>query len=130
MAKQPYPCMGDDEWRCLNEAVRGLEDCRRLGAEPDLNRLLPREDGPIRRRTLVELIKIDQEHRYQAASPRLLEVYLDAWPELTTDAELLVELLESECMTRMAIGESPIHEEFTTRFPEIAHCIDLGEIAA
>ena len=33
-------------------------------------------------------------------------------------------------MTRMAIGETPTHEELAARFPEIARRIDLGEIAA
>ena len=78
MANQSCSSTEDEEWRCLNEAIRGLEECRRSGAEPDLGRLLPRDESPFRRRTLVELIKIDQEHRYQAASPRLLETYLDA----------------------------------------------------
>ena len=113
----PYPSMDNEAWRCLNEAVHGLEDCRRSGEEPNLGRLLPCADSPFRRRTLVELIKIDQEHRYQAGSPRLLETYLDQWPELATDAESLAELLEAECMTRMAIGETPTREELAARFP-------------
>src|SRR5271157_3868195 len=96
-----HPPTKDEEWRCLNEAVRGLEECWRTAAEPELSRFLPRTDCPFRRRTLVELIKIDQEHRYQAARPRPLENYFDEWPELPADAELLAELLEAECMTRM-----------------------------
>ncbi|MGA2067654.1 MAG: serine/threonine-protein kinase [Thermoguttaceae bacterium] len=130
MPNQPKPSMKDEEWICLNETIRGLEECRRSGAEPDLSRWLPNADSPFRRRTLVELIKIDQEHRYRAARPRLLESYLDGWPELSADAELLAELLEAECMTRMAIGEIPTREELATRFPEIADRIDLDEIAA
>ena len=130
MANQPYSSKKDEEWRCLNDAIHGLEDCRRAGAEPDLSRLLPRADSPVRRRTLVELIKIDQEHRYQDARPKLLETYLDQWPELAADTELLAELLEAECMTRIAIGETPNREELATRFPQIAHRIDLGRIAA
>ncbi|MGO9115411.1 MAG: serine/threonine-protein kinase [Thermoguttaceae bacterium] len=130
MANQPYPPREDEQWRWLNEAIRGLDDCRRIGAEPDLGRFLPRTDCPFRRRTLVELIKIDQEHRYEAARPRLLEAYLNEWPELSADADSLVELLEAECMTRLAFGETPTPEELAARFPEIAHHIELGEITA
>jgi hypothetical protein len=129
MANQPYLSKNDEEWRCLNEAIHNLEACRRSGAEPDLGRLLPPADSRLRHRTLVELIKIDQEHRYQDARPKLLEVYLDEWPELAADAELLAELLETECMTRMAMGEVPSHEELALRFPQIAQRIDLGGIA-
>ncbi len=107
----------------------GLENCRRGGAEPDLRGLLPRTDCSFRRRTLVELIKIDQEHRYRAAHPKPLEAYLKAWPELSADAGLLAELLETECMTRMLFGEIPSLEELAARFPAIAHRIELGEIA-
>jgi hypothetical protein len=78
----------------------------------------------------VELIKIDQEHRYQASRPKPLETYLGEWPELSADAESLAELLEAECMTRMASGEVPTPEELAARFPQIAHRIDLSEIAA
>jgi hypothetical protein len=130
MVNQPNPSMEDEEWRCLNEAVGRLEACRRAGGEPDLGGLLPGADSPFRRRVLVELIKIDQEHRFQAQGPKPLESYLDEWPELAADAEFLAELLEAECMTRMASGDAPAREEIASRFPQIAERIDLGEIAA
>ena len=84
----------------------------------------------LRRRTLLELIKIDQEHRYQAAGPKLLESYLEEWPELAADTESLAELLEAECMTRFAAGEAPSQEELAARFPRIVPYVDLGAIAA
>jgi hypothetical protein len=129
MSDQPARSANDAEWICVNEAVRGLEDRYRSGGEPDIGQMLPGAESPFRRRTLMELIKIDQEHRYQAGNDRPLETYLADWPELAADEELLVELLETECMTRMSIGQVPTSAELVGRFPEIAGRIDLERLA-
>ena len=83
----------------------------------------------MRRRTLIELVKVDQELRWQAGEHRLLESYLSDWPELSSDPELVTELLDAECLTRAGLDRLPTPDELAARFPEMARQIDLGEIA-
>ncbi len=112
----------------LGDSVQRLEDSWNSGTPVSLGDLLPEPGHPFRRRTLLELAKVDQEFRWRSGDLRLIEAYLSEWPELGSDPEVLVELLEAECLTRAGLGRLPTTDELQHRFPDIASHINLQEI--
>ena len=122
--------LDETSWRRLDAAVARLEDSWRQAVPADLAKLVPPAADPLNNPALVELIKIDQECRWQSGQPKPLEAYLEEWPELYDWAEQLVELLSSECLTRAALGSPPTRAEIDSRFPTIAARIDLAAIVA
>jgi len=115
-------------WTTLGRAIERLEDSWDSQAPVPLGHLLPDEGRPFRRCMLLELIRVDQELRWRSGEPRLIETYLSEWPELAGQPEVLVELLNAECLTRAGLGRLPTDEELRHRFPDIASRIDLREI--
>ena len=76
-----------EAWDIIDEAVDGLERGWASGASPDLSALVPATGHPIRKRTLVTLIKVDQEYRWRSGQRKLVEEYLEDWPELSAASE-------------------------------------------
>lgn len=97
----------------------------------------------VRRRFLIELIKIDLENRWEkhaaaagdrthtAAAeqtqhqtqrrpfhPLLLEEYTNKWPELGPPERLPIELVAHEYTVRLRTGDRPSHAHYAQRFPE------------
>ena len=85
----------------------------RTDSAPDLADYLPVE-SELRGVILIELIKIDLEHRWQRVGrPKKLADYVDEFPELQTMSlppDLLYE--EYHCMRRKGVGVDP------TQYPE------------
>jgi WD40 repeat protein/predicted Ser/Thr protein kinase len=119
----------DQNWSVLRDAVRTLEESWRTGSSSGFVDLLPSADHPFRQRVLIELIKVDQEFRWRSQNPRLLEDYLTQWGELSSQAEVVRELLEAECTTRTLCGDMPTSTELQQRFGECGAEIDLAAIA-
>ena len=83
--------------------------------------------------TLMELVLIDMEFSWKqhavvdgAASPNLLETYVEEFPELA-EAELIQELLEEEYQIRRRFGDSPRYDEFENRFPDFIQSLDFTD---
>ena len=76
----------------LAEAVDSLcdryEAALRRGEKADLDAWLP-ADGPIRRAALVELVRVEQEHRRGAGEAATAEEYVRRYPELRDDPAAL-----------------------------------------
>ena len=122
----------DDEeariWSVLTNSVQRLEESWETGSPRTIASLLPDSDSDFRRRVLLELVKVDQELRWRAGDPKTTEAYLAEWPELTSDPEVLGELLEAECLTRAVFEDLPSTEELRWRFPDTVSHIDLSGI--
>jgi serine/threonine protein kinase len=116
-------------WRFLSQSVQQLEQSWASGAPRPLAELLPAPDQTYRRRVLLELIKVDQEYRWKCGSPQATEAYLEEWPELGRDDEVILELLEAECVTRAILDQLPAREELAERFPVVGAHVDLSAIA-
>ena len=73
------------QWTELSKAIERFEEA--IGADPAVSpaEFLPPPEHPLRRHVLVELIKISQESSWRSTEPRLLESYLQEWPELSAD---------------------------------------------
>ncbi len=110
----------DQVWDRVDEAVdRWQQDWKTV--EPgSFEPLIPPPSDSARTLVLITLIQIDQEQRWAADQKRLLESYLDQWPELRDDRQQVADLLVAECRTRMAAGERPERNELEKRFPASA----------
>jgi hypothetical protein len=122
--------LSDADWEAIDAAVRQLEETWRYAPQPDIGSLVPPADNPLRLHILVEQIKADQECRWKSGIPTKIEYYLDAWPELLGQVSVILELLDSECLTRAMFSDMPTYEELRIRFPTLAEQGDLSRIAA
>lgn len=120
--------LDDDSWALLSDTIGRFEETWRMGATPQLGGFLPAPDHPVRRLLLVELIKVDQEHRWRSDDRWPVESYLTEWQELTDDPNATVELLEAECLTRAVLDCPATAEELSSRFPALADQVDLAAI--
>jgi predicted Ser/Thr protein kinase len=84
-----------------------------------VSRLPPRGDC-LRRPTLVEMVKIDLERRWQRGQRAHLEGYAKALPELGAPDRLPVDLLLAEFEARQQCGVPADLAEFARRFPRQA----------
>jgi serine/threonine protein kinase len=84
---------------------------------PALDRFLPLEPPEHRRLILVELVKIDIEHRLQRGLDRSLEDYLREFPELAETGPP-ADLLYEDYHLRLRAGLHPVPTDYFTRFPD------------
>jgi len=120
--------LDDQHWLAISDAIWQLEHSWQTRSGADLVDYVPAPGDPLRQRVLVELVKIDQERRWEAGEKKMLEAYVDDWPELADQRDTLTELLETECVTRAATDTVPGAEEIESRFPDICNVIDLLRI--
>jgi serine/threonine protein kinase len=118
----------DQDWDGVDEFMRRLQSGWRSSSPADLSPMVPPAGRPGRRCVLAELIKMDQEARWQAGDHRLLEEYLAYWSELESDRNAIKELLEAECRTRLASGSAPTVAELGERFADVARQIDIDAL--
>ncbi|MFN0053510.1 MAG: serine/threonine-protein kinase [Planctomycetales bacterium] len=89
------------------------------GDPPEIARFLPTEPAALRRMTLVELIKVDLEFRWQGGrAPLPLEQYLAQFPELADD--LPADLIYEEFHIRQQAGDAVDVVDCLKRFPSRA----------
>ena len=122
------PDWSDGDSQRVEEALRRLEVAWQKESDVDLRKFVPPPDDPLRTRILKELIKVDQEHRWKKGDRKKLEDYLREWSELADDDDIIVELLRSECLTRILLKEAIVFGKLKDRFPKIADRIDLASI--
>ena len=132
MAAQQNPRASElhqDDWLLLDATVQRLEEAWRTQANPQLAQFVPPCTRPLQVRVLVELVKVDQERRWETGDHRFLEDYLAQWPELAESPDVLAELVEAECLTCAVVDRLPTADELAHRFPAIARRIDLDRLA-
>lgn len=89
--------LSHDEWAAISEAVSNFEEMWERTNTPEIEPLLPPAGSPLRLRVLIELVRVDQEHRWERGDRRQVEDYARDWPELTARPRALAELLQAEC---------------------------------
>jgi serine/threonine protein kinase/HEAT repeat protein len=77
-------------------------------------------DSPLRRPALIELIKLDLEHRRKAGQKVRIESYLKPLPELGTADDLPVDLILAEYQMRRQAGAAGDVGDYAKRFPRQA----------
>ncbi|WP_280430155.1 serine/threonine-protein kinase [Nocardia brasiliensis] len=115
----------------LTQLVAGFDSAWVGAAEPpDLAAHLPAEAG-LRRSALIELIKVDLQHRWRATgNGKRLAEYRAQFPELDT-APLPPDLIYEEITARSRGGDdldlTEYEHEFATQMAQIAERLDTGE---
>ncbi len=126
----PREELSEQDWQTLDSAVAQLEAVWRLSPNPSLRQFVPATEGSLRLRILVELIKVDHEHRLRRGQSHSMESYLAEWPVLQSDPDLMLALVEAECVTRALRGERPTRLELRKRFPELEPRVALDTLLA
>lgn len=129
-ALRPHDQLTHDEFTAISKAVHEFETLWRQTRNPAIEPFLSDVGDPLRLRLLIELLRIDQEHRWERGEHRLLEQYLPDWPELTEQPAAIQELLDAECLTRFCLEDSPTRDELRQRFPQFADAVDLDRLRA
>jgi len=122
--------LDDASWEFLDDVLERFEESWRAAPPPQIEDFVPPPDHGLRERVLVELIKVDEEYRWESAQKQLLETYLGEWPELRDKPAIVAELLSNECLIRASVEAIPAAEELGDRFPDVLQQIDLSTLAA
>src|SRR5581483_2437994 len=109
----------------LETWIDRFEDAWQRGERPSVEAFLP-PDKALRSATLIELVYVDLEYRLKAGEPARVEEYLQRFPELAADAEVLAGLVTAERRFRMRQGEAGTHRELHGRFPQLASTLDVN----
>ena len=81
--------------KALEEAVARFQEAWQAGQPPDIDDFLP-DDPDAASKALTGLVRADLEHRLQAGEAVRIEQYLERYPKLNEDTEVLCELVLSE----------------------------------
>jgi serine/threonine protein kinase len=121
MSTDPDRDHADEVWDLLSDRVEALVAAWEGHDQPPrLAEFLPEETAAVRRMVLTELIKVDLEYGWrERRRPKLLEAYLDEFPELA-EAGLPGDLIYEEYHVRRQSGDEPAREEYFQRFPQQA----------
>jgi serine/threonine protein kinase len=87
------------------------------GEEPTLADYLPPEPPALRRLVLIELVKVDLEHRIARQCRLELSRYSELHPELVDNGEPPFELIYEEYHLRRSAGEPVTLSQYCQRFP-------------
>ena len=97
------------------------------GTPPALADFLPDPAAALRHMSLVELIKIDLEFRWQNnAEPRKLDEYAAEFPEIIEQGGLPCDLIYEEFHIRRQCGDHPDADDYCKRYPKQAE--ELGKL--
>lgn len=121
MCPEPNLDNPDEVWDLLSDRVEALVAAwESEDAPPRLEAFLPEQTAAVRRMVLTELIKVDLEYGWRdRRRPRMLEAYLDEFPELA-EGGVPGDLIYEEYHVRRQSGDDPAREEYFQRFPQQA----------
>ncbi len=106
-------------WQQLSERIDAFVAAWKQGGEPPAPAdFVPGEPPALRRLTLVELVKVDLEYRWQGRrAPKLVEAYLAEFPDLAVNGELPCDLIYEEYHVRRQHGDEVAIADYCQRFP-------------
>ena len=106
-------------WQQLSDHLDAFVSAWQQGeAPPALGDFLPAAPAALRRLTLVEVIKVDLEYRWQQSrAPKLIEEYLREFPDLDTGNGVPCDVIYEEYHIRKQQGEDVSIAEYCKRFP-------------
>ena len=107
-----------ETWHGLEPILELFERALSRGERPPLDAFLPALKPAERQALLAELVHADLEFRLKAAEPTRVEDYLTAYPELRSDAQVILGLIQTEYKVRRRREPALGPEEYQARFPE------------
>lgn len=122
----------DAAWQVVADAVDAFErQWQMAGSDddgPDLRPHVRTVPAELRELVLIELIKVDQEYRWQRNQRKPVEEYLREWPDLAARDAAVAELLQAECATQAYCDQetSVLHlrRAVSRRYPRLAADVD------
>ena len=114
---------GEVAWTILADHVGAFcQAWEAADAPPKVGDYAPAEPLALRRMALIELVKIDLEHRWgRNLDPLRIESYVDCYPELAEgDGRSPNDLVYEEYHVRRQCGEDVSPQEYLQRFPSQA----------
>ncbi len=106
----------DHGWLQVDELIEAFERAWANDAAPEIMNFLPVPDHPQRRETLLELIRVDLELRWQHGCPITLDDYRIKFPQLLSNSESFSLIAFEEFRARRNSGESVMPAEYECRF--------------
>ena len=70
---------------------------------------------------IAEVLRVDQRQRWLGGAPVMAEEYLERYPQLRIDDELVLDLIYNELLLREKCGATVADDAFLARFPQYAH---------
>ena len=104
-----------DEW--MIAALEQLAESEDGGSPEALRAFLPEIDDQSRHFILVELIKMSMAMAAEAGTPRWLDEYYQALPDLISPDSTPMDLVMEEIQLRIEVGETFNRAEYNQRFP-------------
>ncbi|MHB1035059.1 MAG: serine/threonine-protein kinase [Pirellulales bacterium] len=104
-------------WWQITECVDAFEAARDRGVS-DLRGFAAHVSPDYQPAAITELAAVDMECRWEAGEPKLVEQYLEEYPEIAGDAQYAEELIAQEYQVRRDCGEKPAIDEYRRRFPK------------
>jgi hypothetical protein len=117
MSQPSGPALDPSDRRCAD-----FRKAWRQGQKPAIDDYL-RPDDPARAVVLVELVRADMEARFEVGEVVPVETYLERYPELAGDRDLVLELIAAEYSLRRRREDGPLTDDYRQRFPQLA--VDL-----
>ncbi|MGE0605902.1 MAG: serine/threonine-protein kinase [Pirellulales bacterium] len=119
------PDSSTQDWNVLADCVDGFLASWKSGDDPpDLGKHVPADPRHVRCLVLVELIKVDLEQRWRGQrAPRLLETYVQEFPEITVAGEIPCDLIYEEYHIRKQSGDAVNVQQYFDRFPQQAEVL-------
>lgn len=96
-----------------------LEQLWLKGGQPDLAEFLER-CGQLSVAQVAAIVRVDQWQRWHTDTPVRVETYLHCFPALASDATIAVDLVCSEYLLQVRLGQPAKVDEFVFRFPQFA----------
>ena len=106
----------EQAWLEVDEFVEAFELAWTADAVPEITDFLPTAEHPQFSETLLELVRVDLELRWQHGCVKTIDDYRHEFPELLDDAESLGQIAFEEFRTRRQSGDSVTAVEYASRF--------------
>ena len=104
-------------WGAVSDHLGAFARAWEAGSPPDLRAFVPAGPPEVRRLVLVELVKLDLDSWLQRGTPRPVEEYLGAFPELADGGGPPCDLLYEDFHLRRQAGRDPNPVDYYRRFP-------------
>src|SRR5262249_61203865 len=106
--------------RRMSEAPFDRDRDSTPGGDPASWQRLSEEISQRERRSWLSVLRADQRRRWGRGERAGAELYFERFPVIADNAELAVDLIDSEALLRAELGERPTVQEYAARFPQHA----------
>jgi serine/threonine protein kinase/formylglycine-generating enzyme required for sulfatase activity len=119
---QLFPSHADAAWARREKWIQQFEDAWEQGRRPTIDEFLP-HDPADRAEVLAELVHADLEIRLKSGESVQVEDYLERYPELEGNPEIVLNLIASEYDLRARRLPAPLPGDYVRRFPQFGSMI-------